>query len=128
MGSCHQAGHPQNVPTTDMRQTKVIIVFDDGDSNESNKNDAIKEEVAIFKKVGETNNGQSVHNLVVKTLHARAIQIDTGLAVEAHLDDVHVSNRVTSFNQAPSVAHGVSRSFRAHHINATLGLDFDGLQ
>ena len=43
-------------------------------------------------------------------------------------NDMHVSNRVTSFNQAPSVAHGVSRSFRAHHINATLGLDFDGLQ
>ena len=84
MGSCHQAGHPQNVPTTDMRQTKVIIVFDDGDNNESNKNDAIKEEVAIFKKVGETNNGQSVHNLVVKTLRARAIQImkDEGVVAE----------------------------------------------
>ena len=43
-------------------------------------------------------------------------------------DDMHVSNRVTGFNQAPLVAHGVNRNFRAHHINAALGLNSNGLQ
>ena len=38
-----------------------------------------------------------------------------------------VSTRLTGANQAPIVARGVSRSFRAHHIDATLGLDSDGM-
>ena len=41
--------------------------------------------------------------------------------------DVCVSTQLTGANQAPIVARGVSRSFRAHHIDATLGLDSDGM-
>ena len=41
--------------------------------------------------------------------------------------DACVSTRLTGANQAPIVACGVSRSFRAHHIDAALGLDFDGM-
>ena len=41
--------------------------------------------------------------------------------------DTCVSTRLTGANQAPIVAHGVSRSFRAHHIDAALGLDSDGM-
>ena len=38
-----------------------------------------------------------------------------------------VSTQLTGANQAPIVAHGVSRSFRACHIDAALGLDSDGM-
>ena len=41
--------------------------------------------------------------------------------------DVCVSTRLTRANQAPIVARGVSRSFRAHHIDAALGLESDGM-
>ena len=41
--------------------------------------------------------------------------------------DACVSTRLTGANQAPIVAHGVSRSFRAHHIDAALGLNSDGM-
>ena len=41
--------------------------------------------------------------------------------------DARVSTRLTGANQAPTVARGVSRSFRAHHIDAALGLDSDGM-
>ena len=41
--------------------------------------------------------------------------------------DVCVSTRLTGANQAPIVARRVSRSFRAHHIDAALGLDSDGM-
>ena len=41
--------------------------------------------------------------------------------------DACVSTRLTGANQAPIVARRVSRSFRAHHIDAALGLDSDGL-
>ena len=41
--------------------------------------------------------------------------------------DVCVSIRLTGANQAPIVARGVSRSFRAHHIDAALGLESDGM-
>ena len=41
--------------------------------------------------------------------------------------DTCVSTRLTGANQAPIVARGVSRSFRVHHIDATLGLDSDGM-
>ena len=41
--------------------------------------------------------------------------------------DACVSTRLTGANQAPIVARGVSRSFRAHHIDAALGLDSDGM-
>ena len=41
--------------------------------------------------------------------------------------DACVSTRLTGANQAPIVARGVSRSFRAHHIDAALGLESDGM-
>ena len=41
--------------------------------------------------------------------------------------DTCVSTQLTGANQAPIVARGVSRSFRAHHIDAALGLDSDGM-
>ena len=41
--------------------------------------------------------------------------------------DACVSTRLTGANQAPIVAREVSRSFRAHHIDAALGLDSDGM-
>ena len=41
--------------------------------------------------------------------------------------DVCVSTRLTGANQAPIVARGVSRSFRAHHIDAALVLESDGM-
>ena len=41
--------------------------------------------------------------------------------------DACVSTRLTGANQAPIVACGVSRSFRAHHIDAALGLESDGM-
>ena len=41
--------------------------------------------------------------------------------------DACVSTRLTGANQAPIVARGVSRSFRMHHIDATLGLESDGM-
>ena len=41
--------------------------------------------------------------------------------------DACVSTWLTGANQAPIVARRVSRSFRAHHIDAALGLDSDGL-
>ena len=41
--------------------------------------------------------------------------------------DACVSTRLTGASQAPIVAHGVSRSFRAHHIDAALGLESDGM-
>ena len=41
--------------------------------------------------------------------------------------DACVSTRLTGANQAPIVVCGVSRSFRAHHIDAALGLDSDGM-
>ena len=41
--------------------------------------------------------------------------------------DACVSTRLTGANQAPIIAHEVSRSFRVHHVDATLGLDSDGM-
>ena len=41
--------------------------------------------------------------------------------------DVCVSSRLTGANQAPIVARRVSRSFRAHHVDAALGLESDGM-
>ena len=41
--------------------------------------------------------------------------------------DACVSIRLTGANQAPIVARGVSRSFRAHHVDAALGLESDGM-
>ena len=41
--------------------------------------------------------------------------------------DACVSTQPTGANQAPIVARGVSRSFRAHHVDAALGLDSDGM-
>ena len=41
--------------------------------------------------------------------------------------DACVSTRLTGATQAPIVARGVSRSFRAHHIDAALGLESDGM-
>ena len=41
--------------------------------------------------------------------------------------DACVSIRLTGASQAPMVARGVSRSFRAHHIDAALGLESDGM-
>ena len=41
--------------------------------------------------------------------------------------DACVSTRLTEANQAPIVAHRVSRSFRTHYIDAALGLDSDGM-
>ena len=41
--------------------------------------------------------------------------------------DVCVSTQLTGANQAPIVAHRVSRSFRTHHVDAALGLDSDGM-
>ena len=41
--------------------------------------------------------------------------------------DACVSTRLTGASQAPIVARGVSRSFRAHHIDAALGLESDGM-
>ena len=41
--------------------------------------------------------------------------------------DACVSTRLTGANQALIVARGVSRSFRAHHVDAALGLESDGM-
>ena len=41
--------------------------------------------------------------------------------------DACVSTRLTGANQAPIVARGVSRSFRAHHVDGALGLESDGM-
>ena len=41
--------------------------------------------------------------------------------------DACVSTRLTGANQAPIAACGVSRSFRAHHVDAALGLESDGM-
>ena len=41
--------------------------------------------------------------------------------------DACVSTQLTGANQAPIVARGVDRSFRAHHIDAALGLESDGM-
>ena len=41
--------------------------------------------------------------------------------------DTCVSTRLTGANQAPIVACVVSRSFRAHHVDAALGLESDGM-
>jgi hypothetical protein len=84
-GSRRQAGHPRFVPTG-TTHTEEVIVVDNGDSEvDSDEDEAVEEEAAVFADATEGNNGQSVHdNSVVKTLRDRAIQImkDRGVVIE----------------------------------------------
>jgi len=73
------------VPTGTIH-TEEVVVLDNGDSEvESDEDEAVEEEAAISADVGESDNGQIVHDaLVVKTLRGRAIQImkDQGIEIE----------------------------------------------
>ena len=62
----------------------------------------------------------------LRRMHAHAL-IPASRSSLRREADACVSTRLTGANQAPIVARGVSRSFRAHHIDATLGLESDGM-
>ena len=60
-------------------------------------------------------------------LSSRRVIIPASWSSPCRRTDACVSTRLTGANQAPIVAHGVSRSFRAHHVDAALGLESDGM-
>ena len=85
----------------------------------------------MLTKTGTPNPSHVPYTAVVKPrdglLSSRRVMIPASRSSLRREADACVSTRLTGATQAPIAACRVSKSFRAHHVDAALGLDSDGL-